>query len=63
MQGYFFNHGLQFIKIRNEKLLERAADWEKAGALMHWQGKHGCFVANTGAYTERDKWKKSDHKG
>ena len=63
LQGYFFNHGLQFMKIRNDQLLERAAEWERAGALMRWQGKHGLYKANTGVYTARDKWTKSEHKG
>merc|ERR1712176_1014289 len=62
-EGYFFNHGLQFMKIRNDQLLERAAEWERAGALMRWQGKHGLYKANTGVYTARDKWTKSEHKG
>ena len=52
-KGYFFNHGLQFMKFQNDKLLKRATDWEKSGAIFHWQGEHGCFDATTGTYNSR----------
>ena len=56
-QGYFFNHGLQFLKLseENRDLQSRALEWEKSGALLQWHGAHGCYDAGGSTFTERSK--------
>lgn len=53
-EGYFFNHGLQFLKLTDEGLLSRARDeWEPTGALQAWSGVHGGYDARTRHFTAR----------
>ena len=62
-EGYFFNHGLQFLRLDSPKVSSLAAEWERAGALMEWTGRHGRLDASTGNFTPRSDCEPGAHPG